>query len=137
MRLCLLMERRYAPYSKWLGSAFQRLPVAGRLTPSLQAALAATQYRERAKHLCDSYEAVAALHNETGLTAPLATTCRSYHGRPYRVLFAERFANALAETVTDPYLRSLPRIGSVDQWADSTDFLGAQKLRRAVVEALP
>jgi hypothetical protein len=31
------------------------------------------------------------------------------------VLFAERFANALAETVTDPYLRSLPRIGSVDQ----------------------
>jgi hypothetical protein len=23
------------------------------------------------------------------------------------------------------------------QWADSTDFLGAQKLRRAVVEALP
>ncbi|MEU8692815.1 DUF4037 domain-containing protein [Streptomyces sp. NPDC048665] len=137
MRLCLLLERRYAPYSKWLGSTFRQLPVAETLTPLLQGALAATQYRQRAKLLCDAYEAVATLHIETGLTAPLATACRSYHGRPYRVLFAERFAAASAKTVTDPHLRSLPRIGSVDQWADNTDFLGSQELRRAVVEAVP
>ena len=137
MRLCLLLERRYAPYSKWLGSAFGRLPVAERLTPSLQGALAATEYRQREAQLCDAYEVVAALHNRTGLTEPLATSCRPYHERPYQVLFAERFANALAETVTDARLRTLPRIGSVDQWADSTDFLGAQELRHAVLDALP
>ncbi|MGH3407505.1 MAG: DUF4037 domain-containing protein, partial [Streptosporangiaceae bacterium] len=28
MRLCLLMRRRYPPYSKWLGAAFARLPEA-------------------------------------------------------------------------------------------------------------
>lgn len=137
MRLCLLLERRYAPYSKWLGSAFKRLPVAEKLTPSLQGALTATEYRQRATHLCSAYEVVATLHNEVGLTATLATTCRRYHGRPYRVLFAERFANALAETITDPQVRVLPRIGSVDQWADSTDFLGSQELRHAVINALP
>lgn len=137
MRLCLLLGRRYAPYGKWLGSAFGQLPVAQRLAPSLQGALAATEYRQRAGHLCDAYETVATLHNDTGLTAPLAATCREYHGRPYRVLFAERFADALADTVTDPHLRGLPRIGSVDQWTDSTDFLGSQELRRAVVDAQP
>ncbi|MGF1425632.1 DUF4037 domain-containing protein [Kitasatospora sp. LaBMicrA B282] len=137
MRLCLLLGRRYAPYGKWLGSAFGQLPVAEKLTPSLQGALAATEYRQRATHLCNAYEVVAALHNETGLTEPLATTCRRYHGRPYRVLFAERFANAVAETVTDARLRLLPRIGNVDQWADSTDLLGSQELRHAVIDALP
>lgn len=136
MRLCLLLGRRYAPYSKWLGSAFQQLPVAERLTPALLAILAATGYRERAKNLCQAYEVVAALHNESGLTAPLDTSCRRYHGRPYRVLFAERFANATAETITDPQLRDLPRIGGVDQWADSTDFLGSAELRRGVSGAL-
>lgn len=136
MRLCLLLGRRYAPYGKWLGSAFNQLPVAGELSPSLRAALAATGYRERAKHLCKAYEVVAVVHNESGLTPSLATTCRRYHGRPYRVLFAERFANALVETVTDRQLRDLPRIGSVDQWADSTDFLGVQRLRHAVTDAL-
>jgi hypothetical protein len=136
MRLCLLLGRRYAPYSKWLGSAFAQLPAAETLTPLLRGALAATGYRERAQHLCAAYEVVAALHNDSGLTAPLDPTCRRYHDRPYRVLFAERFADALAATVTDPDLRSLPRVGSVDQWADSTNFLGEQALRNAVVSTL-
>src|ERR1700722_2074972 len=40
MRLCLLMRRRYPPYSKWLGSAFARLPEAAAIGPALTAALA-------------------------------------------------------------------------------------------------
>jgi hypothetical protein len=48
---------------------------------------------------------------------------RPYHTRPFLVLHAERFAHALARTVTDPDLRRLPLVGSVDQWADSTDLL--------------
>jgi hypothetical protein len=42
MRLCLLLERAYAPYSKWLGSAFARLDAAGEVGPWLAIALAAT-----------------------------------------------------------------------------------------------
>jgi Domain of unknown function (DUF4037) len=137
MRLCLLLGRRYAPYGKWLGSAFAGLPAAGTLTPSLRGALAATEYEQRERHLCAAYETVAALHNETGLTVPLPPRCRRYHDRPYQVLFAERFAAALRETVTDPWLRSLPLTGSVDQWADGTDFLGSRRLRRSAVDAHP
>ncbi|MFE9646183.1 DUF4037 domain-containing protein [Streptomyces sp. NPDC006365] len=124
MRLCLLLSRTYAPYSKWLGSAFARLPVAADLTPSLRGALAATEYADRERHLCDAYEKVATLQNASGLTDPVEPTCRRYHSRPFLVLHAERFAQALSRTVTDPELRSRPLIGGVDQWADSTDFLG-------------
>ncbi|MFF3907243.1 DUF4037 domain-containing protein [Streptomyces sp. NPDC001848] len=123
MRLCLLLERRYAPYGKWLGSAFGRLPVAASLAPSLRGALAARDHPTRERHLCDAYEAVAALQNASGLTTPVDPSRRRYHARPFLVLRAERFAQALARTVTDPDLRGLPLVGGVDQWADSTDLL--------------
>ncbi|MFD3917562.1 DUF4037 domain-containing protein [Streptomyces sp. NPDC058595] len=136
MRLCLLLERTYAPYGKWLGTAFGRLAVAGDLRPSLAGVLAATEYPARERHLCDAYEYVAGLQNATGLAAPVDPARRPYHSRPFQVLHAERFAGALAATVTDPELRDLPLAGGVDQWADSTDFLGLSGPRRAAVDAL-
>ena len=41
MRLWLLMHRRYPPYSKWLGTAFARLPDCAGLAAALAAALSA------------------------------------------------------------------------------------------------
>ncbi|MGP3970357.1 DUF4037 domain-containing protein [Streptomyces sp. 6N223] len=136
MRLCLLLERRYAPYGKWLGSAFAQLPVAASLTPSLRGALAAVDYRDREAHLCDAYEAVASLQNAAGLISPVDPKRRPYHSRPFLVLHAERFADALARTVTDPGLRELPLVGGVDQWADSTDLLDQPRAVRAAAHAV-
>ncbi|TDC19106.1 DUF4037 domain-containing protein [Streptomyces sp. 8K308] len=135
MRLCLLYARRYPPYSKWLGSAFARLPVAGELLPALRGALAATGAALRERHLCDAAERVAALHNESGLTAPLDPTRRPFHSRPFLVLDAGRFARELAGTVTEPALRGLRLVGAVDQWVDNTDFLGDPVPARAAVRA--
>ncbi|MFF5983888.1 DUF4037 domain-containing protein [Streptomyces olindensis] len=136
MRLCLLLERRYAPYSKWLGSAFGQLPVAESLKPALRGALAATDHRTREAHLCDAYEAVAALQNASGLHRPVDPKRRPYHARPFQVLRAERFAQALAETVTDRDLRTSALVGSVDQWADSTDLLDQPRAIQAAAQAL-
>lgn len=138
MRLSLLLERRYVPYGKWLGSAFARLDAAEALSPSLLGALAATDYPERERHLCAAYEAVAARQNGTGLIDPVDPAPRPYHGRPFLVLHAERFARPLAASVTDPDLRGLPLTGAVDQWADSTDLLmgGGGEALRAVSAAV-
>jgi hypothetical protein len=108
MRLCLLLERRYAPYDKWLGSAFARLPLAGELAPILRGAVAATDHPTRERLLCDAYEIVAEAQNAAGLADPVDPTRRRYHGRPYLVLHAERFSRALHDTITDPELRSMP-----------------------------
>ncbi|MCP3805591.1 DUF4037 domain-containing protein [Allokutzneria sp. A3M-2-11 16] len=114
MRLCLLLNRIYPPYSKWLGSAFARLPCAEQLTPVLTAALTGEH------HLAAACEAVAALHNASGLTEPLDTRTRPFHDRPYRVLGAERFAEAL---MAGTALGGLPLTGTVDQIVDNTDVL--------------
>jgi hypothetical protein len=130
MKLCLLMGRAYPPYSKWLGTAFSALPCAGALTPSLTAALAATSWQERERHLTVAYEFVAGMHNELGLTEPLDTKVRYFHSRPFLVLDARRFSHALVATVTDPDLEDLPYVGAFDQFVDSTDMIGTDRRRR-------
>ncbi|MDQ0930726.1 DUF4037 domain-containing protein [Streptomyces turgidiscabies] len=135
MRLCLLMDRRYPPYGKWTGSAFARTPQAPTLTPVLTAALAATDWPTREHHLARAYETVAAAHNQLGLSDRVDPTTRPYHDRPFQVLHAERFARALTTHITDPAIRALPTIGTVDQFIDSTDVLSRPELTRAATRA--
>jgi hypothetical protein len=47
MRLAFLVDRRWAPYSKWLGTAFARLPLARQVGPPLRTALYASTWRDR------------------------------------------------------------------------------------------
>ena len=44
MRLAFILERTYAPYTKWFGTAFSRLRCASALRPHLDATLAATDW---------------------------------------------------------------------------------------------
>jgi hypothetical protein len=44
MRLSFLLERRYAPYSKWLGSAFAKLDSHAEIGTALGEVLAAEDY---------------------------------------------------------------------------------------------
>lgn len=112
MRLCLLIDRVYPPYGKWLGSAFARLPCARRLTPVLTGALAATRWHDREHHLTEAAQAVAVRCNDTGLTEPVDPHTRQFHGRPYRVSAAEQLASALRDSITDPALRARTLVGN-------------------------
>jgi hypothetical protein len=135
MRLALLMGRRYPPYSKWLGTAFARLPDAPALAPHLAAAIAATSWPARERHLAQAYRAAAGLHNGLGLTPALSTRTRRYYDRPFRVINAGRFTAALLDAIADPQVRELPGVGAVDEFIDSTDALGNTGLLRAAIAA--
>jgi hypothetical protein len=126
MRLSFLMERQYAPYAKWLGSAFQRLAAAPALSPSLEGALGAPTWQQRGKHLARAYEALAARHNGLGLTEPLPAKVAPFFGRPFQVIGNHGFASALLRQIRDPQaqaLARLPVIGSLDLFSDNTDFV--------------
>ena len=124
MRLCFLMERTYAPYSKWFGTAFARLASAGPLRPSLAGVAAATSWRERERHLSAAYTVVASLHNGLEITDPLPTDVSRFHQRPYLVIGAERFTRAIRARIADERMRRLPPdVGAIDQFVDSTDVL--------------
>jgi hypothetical protein len=126
MRLWFLFHREYAPYSKWLGSAFAQLPDNAPLGSALRDAIAARDYPSREAALVTAYEIVAAKHNALGVTAPVDPSVRLFYGRPFRVLMADRFVDACTSSLTH-----LPPIGSVDQFADSTDVLSyTERARR-------
>jgi hypothetical protein len=126
MRLCFLMERTYAPYAKWFGTAFARLSCAVRLSPHLRAALGAKTWQEREQHLAASYRIVAGMHNALGLTEPLPAEPRDFFGRPFKVIALHGFADALLARIEDERVRRVAArrpVGSVDQFSDSTDLL--------------
>jgi len=129
MRLCFLIERQYAPYIKWLGTAFQRLDCGQDLTPVLRRVLQAETWQQRQEHLSAAYEHTARMHNALRLTAHLDPKVSPFHGRPFLVLHAERFSEALCAQIQDREVRALPKyLGGIDQFVDSTDVLsGPQK----------
>jgi len=135
MKLAFLMERRYAPYPKWLGTAFSRLDLATALMPSLDRARYATDWREREAGVLGAVEVLAHRHNAMGLTEPVDPAPTTFFGRPFRVMFAGRFGEALLSTVTDPAVQALPlHLGGLDQYIDSTDAFNRGDLHRAIRE---
>jgi hypothetical protein len=132
IRLAFLVERRWAPYSKWLGRAFTELKLAADLAPLLAGA---DDWREREQRLVTAASMVAAATNDLGLCPPVDPSPRPFYDRDIRVLDAERFTAALCAPITDPTLRRvMDRVGlregvvgklpgTVDQAVDSTDVL--------------
>jgi hypothetical protein len=133
MRLALLQEQRYPPYWKWLGTAYAglRRPEA----PALARALAAHEWQTREEALVDAYAAVARRHNELEVTEDVDPNTRPFWGRPFRVLFADRFVNALRQAIVDPGLRAVDhQAGAVDCVSDNVDFLDQPSLFRELVD---
>ena len=133
MRLCFLIERRYAPYSKWLGSAFQNLRIAPRLVPYLDAALKATDYPARETGLCSAYEYIVRCYNQLNLTPPVDPEVRLFYKRPFRVLGGDRFAEVCLAAIHDEWLKGQPLVGNIDQFVDSTDVLSSAHRSRSLI----
>jgi hypothetical protein len=136
MRLCLLLGRRFPPYSKWLGTAFAALPGAAGIAAVLDEALKAdSDAARRQAVLCAAYEAAGDWQNRLGIASPVEATRRLFYDRPYPVIDAGRFATALLACIDDPDVAALPPVGAIDQYADSTAVLSRPQLARALMTA--
>jgi len=125
MKLGFLMEKKYAPYLKWFGSAFSKLEIAKSLNPILTDVLQANNYSQRELALCQAYEVVAQKHNSLQITAPLETKPTSFYGRPYLIIHADNFSKEIKKQIKDQEVQKISQsnIGSIDQYVDSTDVL--------------
>ncbi len=157
MRLCFLMEKRYAPYSKWFGAGFQRLACYSQMGPLLEGAVAANAYPEREQFLARAYTLAAEMHNALAITPRLDTRTRTYTAwhalrsgtpdlapgdprdtRPFQCIFAGRFCEAIYEAVQDKELLSfLPALGGANQFlVESSQALQSTAFRRSLKEIL-
>ena len=136
IRLGFLLERRWAPYSKWLGRSFGTLKLAAIVAKPLQDALGAASWQGREAGLCAAYQLLGRAQNELALTEPVDPSVRPYHDRPFLVLHAERFADALLRSIQDPAVKELPPVGAIDQIVDNTDVLCSPARTRRIMAAL-
>lgn len=126
MNLCFLMEKQYAPYPKWFGSAFKQLKCAAELTPLLWRVQRAETWQLREAALSEAYSFVARSHNKLGITQKLPETVSNFRtSRPFQVIHGDVFANAIVAQIKDETVLRLterPIIGSIDQWSDNSDM---------------
>jgi hypothetical protein len=131
MRLGFLLEKQYAPYSKWLGTAFTQLNCGPELTPVFNRILDGSAWMQRQEHLGEAYVILAKLHNSLGITPFVDPQISDYFGRPYRVLFADRFVEAIKDSLTDEKVKDIKSdIGGIDQFADCVDLTDNLRLTK-------
>jgi len=129
MRLCFLMERKYAPYTKWFGTAFSELECASELGPIFRDVLLSTTWKERESNLSRAYRVIARMHNALKITRPLVEDVRNYHGRPYLVFESPDLVRDIVTSFTDEEVKAIKHgLGSVNQFVDSTNQLSNNSL---------
>ncbi|HLX41058.1 MAG TPA: DUF4037 domain-containing protein, partial [Ktedonobacteraceae bacterium] len=136
MSLCFLMEKQYAPYPKWFGTAFKQLTCADKFLPVLWRVQLAPTWREREAALSEAYELLARMHNALRITVKVPESVTPFFTRPFKVIQGSAIAQSLIEQISDPVLMRIatrPLIGSVDQFSDSTDLREGMTYWRAAL----
>ncbi|MGV8833760.1 MAG: DUF4037 domain-containing protein [Devosia sp.] len=136
MGMAFLLERRYAPYAKWFGSGFARLPLAAALTPHLQQALLASDWRERGEALAAAYLELAQRQNGLGVTQAFKPSVGPYHDRPFATINADDAVASAHSAIADPAIKQLPIVGALDQVTDLTPVLASARLSRQMMGQL-
>ena len=135
MHIAFLIERRYAPYPKWFGTAFARLGIASQLQPLLADALQATPWQEREAAIALAAGRLAELQVERAIPGAVAPRVSSYFTRPFQVINADEIAGGLRGAIGDETLRQVAT-GSIDQLTDMVPVLTSPGRTRRIVAAL-
>jgi hypothetical protein len=138
MRMAFLLSRRYAPYSKWFGSAFASLPIAEALSPLLKDALLAEEWQHRGNALAAAYLALASQQLAAGIGDSFQPLLGPYYDRPFTTINADDLVAATLNAIQDPVIKALPVLGSLDQVTDLTpvleDPVAAQRMMRPLFD---
>jgi hypothetical protein len=148
MRLGFYLDRRYAPYGKWFGSAFARLPCAATLNEPLTRMLTSPGWAERDRHWTVVLERLIAAHEQAGLLAPAKyRPAPVYLGRPGIGLpqferpggppSLPALIDELRSRISDPEVLALPRrLGSINQLAACRDLEDGRPLGEGLAAVL-
>ena len=129
--LAHLIDRRWPPYSKWLGTSLTRLPRSHVVAEPLARALISTHWRTREDGLVQAVRTLSRLQADAGLPT-VDDPVEQFWDRAYRGIRVE-VVEALEESIDDPAIRALPRgVGSADQWSHNADVLTDPSRRHRV-----
>ena len=154
MRLAFLLERQYAPYPKWFGTAFSQLQLATALQPLLEAVARAPSAVERRDAVTVLLVRVVGAYTDAGrfstqsverwiaeggaATAPTAAVgSKPFFTRPFNVVVSNRdMSEDLVRQIGDPsiltMIQSQDGAGPIDCITDSTAVVESLAWRRSL-----
>lgn len=132
MHLAHLLDRRWPPYAKWLGTSLSALPSASAVARPLTDAVSASRWADREAGLVEALRVLAGIQRDAGLPT-VDDPVEPFWDRPF-VGVREDVVRLLEDSVTDPEVRALRRgVGSAEQWSANVDVLVDAALRRRPV----
>ncbi|MFC8732234.1 DUF4037 domain-containing protein [Luteimicrobium sp. NPDC057192] len=139
MHLGHVLEGRWAPYAKWLGTSFATLPSASAAGPHLRDALAATAWPAREAALARAFDVLLGVQAAVGLPVPAPTpdggATIPFFDRPFRGVAP--VPEVVRASITDPSVLALPAgVGCVEQWVDDVHVLMDPARRLSVTQAV-
>lgn len=134
MRLCFLYQDTYAPYSKWFGTAFDKLDIDQRIKDAIKSALSANNLTERENKIVEAQALTAEMHNASGVTDFVDYQIENYFGRDIKVIFADKFAEAAAKELKDTVFENIPLIGTLSQIGGLSEFADDKKFYGRIIK---
>jgi len=138
MRLAFLYCKKYAPYSKWFGTAFSRLPISDDLKNALLKAVTASDIETRENEIIRAQLLTVDLHNKTGITEFIDVEIDDdFLRRGIKSIHAYKIANTVQAKLKGTGLEKYPLIGSfngVAEMNDLWDFLPLMRKAKAIYE---
>ncbi len=133
MHLAFVLERRWAPYAKWFGTAFRTLHCATELSPSIDHLVDGADRDIRERGAAEALQSLLYIQNSHGLT-DISRATIPFWDRPY--LHPDpAITSQLMGSVSDPTVRAMRLgLGSIEQRTENVDVLVDPKLRQAAVQ---
>lgn len=129
MRLVFMMKQEYVPYSKWFGTAFSKLTNTKKLQHHLKQLLTANSLQAKEKSLSKIYHIIGKQHNALKITKKLDSNMRPFHDRPYLVIHADRYADAIMEQIKNKQILNIGgTIGSTNQITNNVKVLSNNEI---------
>lgn len=118
MFMCFLLERKYASYDKWFGTAFNNwLPCAEKMRPLLLEIMEEKNWVKRQDLLSKAYQELGKMCNKLKLTKPISTKIVEYFGRGYSYVDVWEFEEKVFNTIENEQLKEMKfKMGNIDQF---------------------
>jgi hypothetical protein len=134
MRIVFILENKYVPYAKWLGSKFYYLQLARELLPIFQDIISSTDWEDRENKLIECYLLLAQEMKRIGLiSANIVETF--YYSRPQKVINVWDIIKDLQSKLNSEFVKKYSW-GSINQVIQISDTIDDKDYLENIFQAL-
>lgn len=132
MEMAFILEKKYIPYPKWFGKAFDDLPIAKTLKPILTAVLYEKDWRLREKIFCDAYLELIQKINSLQIISNMNIKPQNFFNRPQMVVHFDSIISELKKRLKSKFKDLRYPIGTINQFIDNCNILSDAEFSKNV-----